>query len=97
MAMIRLQRRHELGARRARELADDMARDLEREYGMAHQWLNGVLEFHRPGVSGELEVTDESLDLRMDLGLAMRPFRERIESAVASRLDAFLEEAGRQG
>lgn len=96
MAMIRLQRRHQLGARRARELADDIARDLQRDHGMAHQWRNGVLEFHRPGVRGELAVADESLDLRMDLGLAMRPFRERIENAVASRLDAFLEEANRQ-
>lgn len=94
MATIRLRRRHHLGARRARELADTIAGDLKREYDMTHQWRDSVLEFQRPGIRGELEVADDSLELRMDLGLAMRPFRERIETAVASRLDNLLAEAG---
>lgn len=94
MATIRLQRRHQLGARRAREIAADIADGLARDYDMTHQWQNSVLQFRRPGIRGELAVTDDSLELRMDLGLAMRPFRERIESAVASRLDRLLAGAG---
>lgn len=94
MATIRLQRRHRLGAQRARALAADIAGGLERDYGVAHQWRNSVLQFHRPGIRGELQVADETLELRMDLGMAMRPFRARIESAVASRLDSLLDEAG---
>lgn len=94
MTTIRLKRRHQLGLTRARDLAADIAGGLERDYGVAHQWRNSVLQFHRPGIRGELQVAEETLELRMDLGMAMRPFQERIESAVASRLDSLLDEAG---
>lgn len=93
MATIRIQRSHRLGARRARKLADDIARDLARDYDMTHQWQDSVLQFQRAGIRGRLEVSEDSLVLRLELGLAMRPFRGRIESAVTSRLDTLLTEA----
>lgn len=93
MATIRIQRSHRLGARRARELADDIARDLARDYDMTHRWQDSVLQFQRAGIRGQLEVSDDSLALRLELGLAMRPFRNRIESAVTFRLDTLLAEA----
>lgn len=96
MTMIRIRRRHRLGARRARQLASNIARDLERDYGMAHHWRDSVLQFHRSGIKGSLEVAEDSIELNMELGLAMRPFRERIEAGVASRLDALLDEAAGQ-
>ncbi len=95
MSVIQLERRHQLGAGRARELAGRIAADLERRYGMRHEWADSVLHFRRSGVQGELTVTDERLRLRLELGLMMRPLRDRIESAVARRLDELL--AGEPG
>lgn len=94
MATIHLRRQHRLGASRARGLADDIARQLERDYGVTHRWRNSVLQFRRSGISGRLQVAEDALDLRLELGMMMRPFRDRIEAAVATRLDALLDDAG---
>lgn len=90
MSKIRLERRHDLGAGRVREIAEAIATDLGNQYGGNHHWEGSVLHFDRPGISGRLAVDDDRLTLDMELGLLMRPLRGRIETAVARRMNELL-------
>lgn len=90
MSTIQFRRNHQLGAERAREIAEQVVADLENRYGGAHHWDGSVLHFERGGISGRMQVADDMIDLNLKLGLAMRPFRASIESVVSERMDKLL-------
>lgn len=90
MSTIHFRRSHDLGADRARQVAESVVRDLKSRYGGSHHWDGSVLHFDRGGISGKLAVAEDSIDLRLTLGLVMRPLKGRIEAMVSQRMDELL-------
>lgn len=87
MSRIRLERRHSLGLEGARDVAERVAADLQREHGVRSRWHGSELHFDRPGLSGRLMVGESTLDLEVKLGMLLSPIRGALESAMIARLD----------
>lgn len=94
MADIRIHREHELGLKKAREIAWAWAEQVEAKFDMECTVLEGkssdTVEFTRSGVKGELIVTADHFDLHAKLGLLLGAFKATIEGEIQKELDALL-------
>jgi len=88
--MIVIRRRHDLGLARAKRLAQTLARRLQNELGGTYTWKGNELHFERTGASGCATVTKNSVQIRVELSLLLRPLRARIEREILAGLDAHL-------
>lgn len=97
--MIAIRRRHDLGLTKAKRLAQTLAHQLQNEFGGTYTWEGNELRFQRTGVSGCATVTTDSIQIRVELGLLLRPLHARIEREIRAGLDAHLghEDARRAG
>jgi putative polyhydroxyalkanoate system protein len=93
--MIALHRHHRLGLASAKRLAETMARRLQADYGGSYTWQGNDLQFRRPGASGRVTVTKDSVQIRIDLGLLLSPLQSRIEREVRAFFDEHLGEEAR--
>lgn len=87
MSTIDVHRPHSLDHDHAREAAETLARDLSRQFDVDYEWEGDVMRFKRSGVKGHLDVLPDSLHVRLELGLMLRPFKSRIEKEIHSQLD----------
>lgn len=94
MSDIHIEREHQLGFTRAREIAFHWAERLEDQYGMDCTIHEGddsdTVEFRRAGASGTLEVSGDRFELRADLGLLLSAFKADIQRKVEGALDDLL-------
>lgn len=85
---------HSLGLAGARRLAEATAKRLSQEHGGTFQWEGDTLRFSRPGASGRVAVTNDDVEVRIDLGLLLLPLRARIAREIHAFLDDQLGAAG---
>jgi len=85
--MIVVQRHHDLGLTKARHLAETMAQRLQRDYDGSFIWRGDELHFSRTGVSGWVGVTNDRVEVRVELGFLLRPLRGRIEHEICAFCD----------
>jgi len=94
VAEIRIHRDHDLGLKKAREIAWKWAEQVEEKFDMACTVHEGddedTVEFTRSGVKGELTVTATSFDLVAQLGFLLGAFKATIEGEVQKELDTLL-------
>ena len=89
MSTIEFKRDHALGMEEARVAAERIATELERDFGMTCEWDGNVLRFGRVGVSGELVVEPEHVELHAKLGFLLATFKPRIEEQLHRNFDAY--------
>lgn len=87
MSTIDINRHHSLDHDHARQAAESLAQDLSKQFDVDYQWEGDTLRFKRSGVKGHLNVTPEELQVHLELGLMLRPFKSRFESEIQSQLD----------
>src|SRR5262249_54896759 len=87
MRSILVRRRHGLGLAEARRLAETTAKRLREEHGGTFQWDGDTLRFKRTGASGRIVVTNDEVDVRVDLGLLLLPLRARIAREIHAFFD----------
>ncbi|MGM9483480.1 polyhydroxyalkanoic acid system family protein [Roseateles sp. NT4] len=94
MAEIRIHRDHDLGLKKAREIAWKWAEQVEEKFDMECTVHEGededTVEFTRSGVKGELTVAANHFDLKAQLGFLLGAFKKTIESEVEKELDTLL-------
>jgi len=90
MADIRISRNHELGLQEAMVAADKMAQKLGEKFDLNGDWSGNRLNFHRPGVTGYLLVSEASVEMEVSLGFMLKMMRGPIENAVHEQLDQVL-------
>jgi len=90
MARIHITRTHTLGLEAARAATDRVADDLRGEHGVKAHWEGDTLLVRGTGVRGELAVSDNLVDVKVKLRLAMRPFRRTLEKEINEQLDEHL-------
>lgn len=95
MSQIRVRRKHKLGHQQARKTAEKLAKKLAAEYKAKYRWVDDNLEFKSSGVSGQLNIKDDEVEVRMELGVMMRPFKTKIEKGLRAELDGILEDASK--
>ena len=94
MAEIRIHRDHELGLKKAREIAWKWAEQVEEKFDMECTVLEGefsdTVEFTRSGVKGELTVAPDHFELVAQLGFLLGAFKKTIEGEIQKELDSLL-------
>jgi putative polyhydroxyalkanoate system protein len=94
VAEIRIHRDHDLGLKKAREIAWKWAEQVEQKFDMECTVHEGddedTVAFTRSGVKGELTVTANSFDLVAQLGFLLGAFKATIEGEVQKELDTLL-------
>lgn len=94
MADIQIHRPHELGLKRAREIAWAWAEQVEAKFDMECTVLEGktsdTVEFERSGVKGQLIVAADHFDLQAKLGFLLGAFKGTIENEIQKELDTLL-------
>jgi len=88
---IVLHRRHALPLAEAKRLAETMAKRLGDDFGGSYTWKGDRLHFRRPGVSGQVAVTPEVIEIRVGLGFLLNPWHTRIEREIVAFCDEHLD------
>jgi len=84
---MRIMRRHSLGVAEARNRADRIAASLEKQYSLTSTWEGDHLNVRGNGVSGRLVVAEQTIELEVRLGFALRFMEGPIRSAIESTID----------
>ena len=87
MSHIHIARTHTLGLEAARTVADCVAEELRAEHGVKADWEGDTLMIRGTGVRGELAVSHNLVDVKVRLGLMMRPFQRTLEKEINEQLD----------
>jgi putative polyhydroxyalkanoate system protein len=87
MAHISIHRKHNLGLKDARVQVEKIAESLKEKLNSEYTWEGNTLNFKRKGASGSIDVSENSFDLEITLGLALRPMKGMIEKTILENLD----------
>lgn len=89
MSEIKICRTHSLSLEDAREVAEGVAARLKKDFGLDCAWKRNVMHFSRPGVTGELQVTNHDVRLEATLGLLLGFLKPRIEQEIEAQFDKY--------
>ena len=90
MPSISVHRAHRLSHDKARAAAEKVAAHLQERFDLAYAWDGDVLEFERPGVTGQMEVGESDIHLKVELGFMLGMFATSIEREIHKNLDEAL-------
>ena len=94
MAEIRIHRDHDLGLKKARDIAWKWAEQVEQKFDLECTVIEGefsdTVEFTRSGVKGELTVAPDHFELVAQLGFLLGAFKKTIEGEIEKELDTLL-------
>jgi putative polyhydroxyalkanoate system protein len=82
MSEIVVHHRHGRSVASARRLAESIARRLREQCGGTYDWDGNTLRFQRLGASGQVTVSARDVEVRVTIGLLLRPLRARIEREI---------------
>ncbi len=94
MAEIHIKRTHAMPLKKAREAADDFARQLDKKFELHHTWAGDTLHFERTGVSGTLVLGKSTVAIDLKLGFLLSAFAGKFESHINDNLDKLFGKAG---
>jgi putative polyhydroxyalkanoate system protein len=93
MPTISIQRRHKLEHKKAKAAAQKIAKDLHQRFDLQCTWDGDVVSFQRPGLSGEMRLRKNDVELNVQLSFLLTPLKGPIEHAIRDELDALFGEA----
>jgi putative polyhydroxyalkanoate system protein len=88
---MRIRRSHQLGIAEARNRADRIAADLQEQFSLRSTWHGDALQVKGNGVAGQLTVAEDSIELNVKLGLALKLMEGPIRSVIERTIDEELE------
>jgi putative polyhydroxyalkanoate system protein len=89
---IHLVRRHHLGRKRAAAKVERLRQELSAAHEFEGEWHDQVLHISRTGAHGDIEVGKDAIEVRVELGMLLRPWRERIQREIEAHLDTLFPE-----
>ncbi len=90
MATIDIRRSHSVGKAAARTAAERIAERLKEKIDVRYHWEGDDLRLERTGAKGRIQVTNSEVRVEIDLNLALRPIKGKIEEKANKYLDEFL-------
>ncbi len=89
MAVIRMSREHTLDVEEAKASAEELVVRLAEKFGVKYHWEDETVKFKGSGAKGYMSIMPQKLDLKMELGFMLLPFKSRIEKEMTQYLDEF--------
>mgnify|MGYP001813114819 FL=1 len=90
MAIVKVKRKHHLGAKDARATVDKLAKKLEKELDAKCHWEGSRLVFTRSGAAGHIDVSDSDVLVELKLGMLLRPMKGKIQKTIEEEIDKYL-------
>ena len=90
MASISIHCDHTLSPVQARAAAERLAGELRQRYQLACRWRGDDLLFERPGLSGQVCLTEHHVALQVTLGFLLSAMKPAIEKEIQARLQQVL-------
>ncbi len=84
---MRIRRSHNLGLEEARKRADRIAADLQQQFSLRSNWNGDALHVRGNGVTGQLTVDEQNIELNIRLGFALKLMEGPIRSAIETTID----------
>lgn len=84
---MRIRRSHNLGLDEARNRADRIADDLKEQYSVRSNWEGDALHVEGNGISGQLLVDEQHIELQVKLGFALKLMEGPIRSVIERTID----------
>jgi putative polyhydroxyalkanoate system protein len=91
MAHISIARKHAFTHKKAKEVAEKIARDLKSRFSLDYAWEGDHVDFERPGVSGRMLVGKDKIALDVHLGFLLSALRPAIEREIHAQLDKLVD------
>lgn len=89
MAQLTFERAHQLGEAQARQRMEGLADEMQATYRLKSHWDGNVLQFSRPGISGQIVVSDSAICLNARVGPILAAFLPRIEAQLDKNFAAY--------
>jgi putative polyhydroxyalkanoate system protein len=86
MSYIDIHAHHAMSREDAQQAADDLSRDLAEKFSIEYGWDGDVIHFERPGVHGQISVTDSDIHIQAQLGIMLVLLKGPIENEIVSYL-----------
>lgn len=90
MASISITRKHSLTQKKAKDVAEKIAKDLRKRFDLDYEWHGDHVDFERPGVSGQMHVGKDKIKIDVQLGLLLGMLKPTIEREIDVQLDKLL-------
>ncbi len=88
---MRIKRPHTLGTDEAKRRVDMLASDIGKQLALNGEWQGDDLQVTGAGVSGKIAVADDSIEVDIRLGFALRIMEAPIRAAIEDAMDEHLE------
>lgn len=86
MSSINIHALHTMDRKAAQQAADDLSRDLAEKFDIDYGWDGDTIHFERPGVQGQIDVTDDEIHIQAHLGFMLALLKAPIETEVTRYL-----------
>lgn len=93
MATISIGKKHHLSHKKAKGVAEKIAKDLNKRFDLDYAWEGDHVEFERPGLSGRMHVGKEEIRLDVRLGLLLSMMKPALEKEIHAQLDKLIGKA----
>lgn len=90
MAVIKVKRNHEMGAKKARSAVEKIAKKLQKDLDAEYHWEGSSLQFSRSGASGHIDVGDDEVSVEIKLSMLLTPLKGKIEQTIEEQIDQHL-------
>lgn len=87
MADIHAHKKHNMTLDQAKQTAQRLAEQLQKEFQVDSEWQGNTLNFTRTGVKGKLDVTDTDVSLDISLGFMLKAFKGKIQAEIDKNFD----------
>lgn len=87
MSDIHARKTHNLTLAEAKQTAQKLADQLQKEFQLDSQWQGNTLNFTRSGVKGKLDVTDKDVTVDISLGFMLKAFKGKIQAEIDKNID----------
>lgn len=87
MPTISIAKKHAMSHRKAKDVAERIAKDLKQRFELEYAWDGDHVDFERPGISGRMHVGKDDITLSVHLGLLLTPLKGAIEREIHAQLD----------
>ncbi|MEP5763572.1 MAG: polyhydroxyalkanoic acid system family protein [Halieaceae bacterium] len=87
MAGFSVSRSYTMSKDDVREAAEELAREMKTQYGLSYRWNGDRATFRGSGVDGSLNIEDDTISVKVKLGLMAMAFEGSLRRAVNQYLD----------
>ena len=90
MARFTVSRTYTMEKSEVREIAEDLAHQIQRDYGVSARWQGDTVSMRGSGVDGRLAIEEDVIRVDVTLGMMASMFERPLRRIVTEYLDEYV-------